>query len=120
MSENTTREERFTAWMEKMMKAEEEVYAVVKPVIDKFDPESLLKIGCPADEYEAEGKLIASAIVREGLNRMSEQELGHLIAFAWHNQFGCWGAPVCYHPRFFDMAKEILPQLPEYETFRGV
>jgi len=120
MSENMTREERFAAWIEKMLKAEEAVAAVVRPVVNKYDPEQLLKMGCPGDEYEPECVLIAKAVVREGLNRMSEQELGTLIANAWHYEFGAWGTVVRYHPIYYKMAAEILPLLPEYETFRGI
>jgi hypothetical protein len=119
MNEKMTREERFTAWIEKMLKAEEAIVAVVKPVVNKYDPEQLLKMGCPADEYDPECVLIAKAIVREGLNRMSVQELGTLIANAWHYEFGMWGTTVGYHPVYYKMAEEIHPLLPEYETFRG-
>jgi len=116
MNDNMTREERLTKWTEKMMKTEEAVAAMVKPVVDKYDPEQLLKIGCPSDEYDTECKLIAEAIVREGMNRMTEQELGNLIAFAWHYEFGSWGTPVRYYSMFYNMAKEILPLLPKYES----
>ena len=118
MSKDVSREERFAAWAEKTLKAENAVIAVVKPVIDKHDPESLLKIGCPSDEYDPECKLIAAAVVREGLNRMSVQELGTLIANAWHYEFSSWGDTVNYDPVFYQMAEEIHPLLPKYEIFR--
>ena len=118
MSTEMTREERFAKWVAKTAEAEAAIVAVIKPVVDKYDPEQLLKIGCPSDEYEGECKLIASAVVREGMNRMTEQELGNLIAFAWHYEFGSWGTLVRYYKVFYDMAKEILPLLPDYNTHR--
>jgi len=118
MSTEKTREQRFADWTEKMQRTEAEIIAVVKPVVDKYDPEQLLKMGCPSDEYDGECKLIAGGIVREGMNRMTEQELGNLIAFAWHYEFGSWGTPVRYYAMFYEMAKEILPLLPEYDRMR--
>ena len=116
MSDTKTREERFAAWMETVASAEAAVIAVVKPVVNKFDPEQLLKMGAPSDEYDTECKLIAGAVVREGMNKMTEQELGNLIAFAWHYEFGSWGTPVRYYSTFYEMAKEIHPLLPDYRT----
>lgn len=120
MSENKSREERFAASEKKRREAEESVIAVVKPVLDKYDPEQLLCMGAPRDEYDPEAKLIASAVVREGMNRMSVQELGTLIANAWHYEFGSWGTTVGYHGVYYRMAEEIHPLLPEYNRFRGL
>jgi hypothetical protein len=115
MNTKSSREERFAAWTEEMMKAEATVTAVVKTVVDKYDPEQLLKIGCPSDEYDSVCSIIAGAIVREGMHQITKQELGNLIAFAWQYEFGPWTTPVRYYSVFYTIAEEIHPLIPEYD-----
>jgi hypothetical protein len=112
--------DRFKAWEKKIMAAEQEVFSVVKPIIDKYDPSILLRMGAPSDEYDSECKKIAEVIVREGFGlgygsslHFNEEELGNLIAFVWHMEFGQWSRRPQYLPHFYEMAREILPQLPK-------
>ena len=114
MDTKMTPEERFTAWIKYIEAAEEKVAAIVKSVVDKYDPERLLKLGAPSYEYTPECRLIAEGVRSEGMNRMTVQELGTLIAFVWHYKFGSWGSPVDYSAVFYEMAGEIHPHLPNY------
>lgn len=112
MSEKTGRQIRFEDEQLQTADAEAEVYSILKPIIDKHDLEQLLTLGAPADEYEPTCKRIAKEIVRERSNRLSEVELGNLLALAWHMEFRMWGDQVRYHEKFFEVAKEIKPLLP--------
>jgi hypothetical protein len=48
------------------------LFAVVKEIIDKWDPFNLLAIHCPDDEYESEIREIVTALS----NVTNEEELG--------------------------------------------
>ncbi len=90
---------------------EDTVFAVVKQVIDSNDPETLLKVGCPADEYDPISRRIAQGWVMSGRHRVGETGLAHIIAFQWHYSFGDWTKPVQFFSIFFKMAAEMLPKV---------
>jgi len=89
---------------------ENKVFAVVKQVTDKTDPEMLLKVGAPSDEYDPISRRIAEGWVRCG-NRVSETGLAHIIALQWHYSFGDWTKPVPFFSVYFEMAKEMIPRM---------
>lgn len=92
---------------------EQKVYDVVKKVIDKTDPESLLKMGAPKDEYNSPSALIAKAIVREGGGGMQLTGLAYILALVLHMEFEMWTRPVTLHGQHFEIAGKLLPLLPK-------
>ena len=92
---------------------EQKVYLVVKKAIDKADPESLLKMGAPKDEYDSASKLIAQAIVREGSGGIQRTELAYIISMTFHLEFDLWSKPMMVHGLHFDVADALLPLLPK-------
>ena len=90
---------------------EDAVFAVVKEVIDRNDPETLLSCGAPGDEYDPISRRIAVGWVMNGRHRVGETGLAHIIALQWHTSFGDWTKPVQFFSIFFKMAEEILPKV---------
>jgi hypothetical protein len=88
---------------------ENRVFAVVKKVTDRTDPEMLLKVGAPGDEYDPISRRIAEGWVHNGRGRVGETGLAHIIALQWHYSFGDWTKPVPFFSVYFEMAKEMLP-----------
>ena len=90
---------------------------VVKPLVDKCDPESLLSCGCLKDEYDSMSKRIAWAIMNEGGNHPKQdltiEEMANIIAFIRHHDFSMWSKPVEVFPHQIELAKEILSLLPD-------
>lgn len=106
-------EEKSQIYTRRRKQIEQAAYAIVKPIIDKHDIEGLLKIGCPQDEYDSLSKSIADVIVREGGNRLTVDELGNLLTFAFHQDFQPWSEPVNYHVTFKLIAAELHSLLPD-------
>jgi hypothetical protein len=101
--------------LSQMQKWEAAAYPVVKRVVDKHDPESLLKIGCPKDEYDPISRNITKAINREKgfgqVTRISESEISNIIALSFYISFHAWGSPVEY-PKFFNkVALDLIEAL---------
>ncbi len=92
---------------------ENKAFIVVKEVIDRNDPEALLKIGCPSDEYDPVSRCIATcwAGYVMGRNQVSETGLAHVIALQWHYSFGDWTQPVRFFSVHFEMAKQMIAQM---------
>jgi hypothetical protein len=88
---------------------ENRVFMVVKEVTDRNDPEMLLKVGAPSDEYDPISRRIAEGWVHNGQGRVGETGLAHIIALQWHYSFGDWTKPVQFFSVYFEMAKEMLP-----------
>jgi len=69
--------------------------AEVRAAIDSEDPEGLLALGCPADEYSQEISIIAAKIheltQRQGSPANAEQISG-LVAEVWVKYFGPFNA----------------------------
>jgi hypothetical protein len=92
---------------------EQKVYLVVKKVIDKADPESLLKMGAPKDEYDSTSAFIAKAIVREGSGGIQLTGLAYIIALVQHIEFEEWTKPMAVHGQHFAIAGKLLPLIPK-------
>lgn len=90
---------------------EDTVFAIVKEVIDGNDPETLLKVGCPADEYDPISRRIAQGWIMNGRHRVGGTGLAHIIALQWHYSFGEWTKPVPFYAIYFKMAEELLPKV---------
>jgi len=87
------------------------LYAAVKKVVDFYDPERLLRLGAPKDEYDPISKRISDGIWRE--HPVSVDELAHSIALNFHFSFRSWGDFVKLHIIDFDMAEDILLDVPQ-------
>jgi hypothetical protein len=104
-----TRLERKT----KLEALEQRVFTVVKKVVDAVDPESLLKLDCPPDEYDSASRLAARAIVHEGAGGLNRTSLAWILCNTFHIEFRQWTEPPKMHGLFFDMADKLLPTLPK-------
>ena len=93
----------------KLETLENKAFTVVKGVIDRNDPEMLLKVGAPSDEYDPISRRIAEGWTHNGRGRVGETGLAHIIALQWHYSFGDWTKPVPFFSVYFEMAKEMLP-----------
>lgn len=91
---------------------EHKIFLIVKKIIDQADPESLLKLGCPQDEYDTASKWIASAIIREGAGS-SVTSLAYIVALALHAEFDMWSRPVTLHEQHIQIARKLVPPLPK-------
>lgn len=90
---------------------EKVLYQVVKEVIDTADPESLLKLGAPEDEYDPVSHHMAKRIVAEGGKRLSVTEIANIVAFALHLHFGMWSRQVTFHITHFDIARKLQREI---------
>jgi hypothetical protein len=95
---------------------EPQIFIFVKQVIDKYDVEGLLRVGCPGDEYDPISKVIAERWVSEGGNSLDETRVAHIIAFAFHSAFRDWSHPIHLHAVDFEQARELMSILPEVEV----
>lgn len=89
------------------------VYGIVKKVIDANDPESLLKLGAPKDEYDSLSNNIAGRIVAEGAGGLNRTRLAYILSNAQHFEFHMWSEPAKIHGQHFDIADKLLPLLPK-------
>jgi len=65
--------------------------AAVRAAIDAEDPEGLLALGCPADEYSHEVSIIAAKIHELALRKGSQataEEMAELVTEVWIQYFG--------------------------------
>jgi len=53
------------------MNREERILDVIKEAIDFYDPEDLLNIGAPDNEYLHEAKIISNKLLESGINQLS-------------------------------------------------
>lgn len=100
------------------------IYETVKSVLDEADLESLLKMGCPDDEYDPESKMIAQEIGRfMGIKRVmpipSSREIGYIISYVMHGYFHETWTPVVYFPRHAHLGDEISRRLAEAMRKQG-
>ena len=51
------------------------LFAAVKTVIDEWDPEILLKMGAPSDEYDIESKMIVKQYLAEAYRPDKEEDV---------------------------------------------
>lgn len=114
--ENMDRKERYEQWKARLEKIQNSVYEVVKPVIDRYDIESLRKMGAPEDEYDHISREIAEAIVSEGGSFIGVEGISNILTLIFHINFQGYSTAVRYglnaHP-YTAMAEELLPLLPD-------
>jgi len=96
---------------QKLAAKEQRVYQMVKKILDKADPEDLLKMGAPSDEYDSESRHIATALIREGGKRLGPTKIGYIVALVFHMQFHQWTEPVRYFKLYFEVAEQIQARL---------
>ncbi len=75
-------------------------YSIVKAVIDRADPDGLLEIGAPSDEYDSESKEIADKISGND----SVENIAVTAAKIFSRTFNAAFSP----DRFMEAAAEIL------------
>jgi hypothetical protein len=81
---------------------------MVGNVMNEHDPEGLLKMGCPKDEYDPEITEIAAAIhLTMGVN-----EIWIIVCNTLHWYFGDHSLPVLYWNKHRDIAADIVKRLP--------
>lgn len=75
-------------------------YSIVKAAIDRADPDGLLEIGAPSDEYDSESEEIAKKISGDN----SVEEIAETAAKIFSRTFNSAFLP----DRFMEAAAEIL------------
>jgi hypothetical protein len=64
---------------------------IVKTALDAEDPEGLLALDCPADEYNQEASIIAGRIETLRTKQaapLSVEQIASAVAEVWNKQFG--------------------------------
>lgn len=89
----------------------EQIFPVVKAVVDRHDLESLLKLGSPADEYDRESQEIVDALYREG--PMTVRELAYALQHVFHHSYGMWTTPSVKVGVFMKTARDLWGELPK-------
>lgn len=88
------------------------VTAIVKKIVDAHDPEKLLKLGAPEDEYDRESEYIAKAIDREG--PVTRNGLAKIIRLVMIWSFNSWTHDVIQPiSHYMPLAKELWKALPK-------
>lgn len=82
----------------------------VKKLLDKYDLEGLLKMGCPKDEYDPEARKITTFILGrytlQGKN-LTEKNLCKIVADVFNKQFGELGNHNPKDKKIISLAKEF-------------
>jgi len=103
--------------LSEMKRWKEAAFPIVKKIVDKYDPEVLLKMGCPEDEYDPISSDITDAINREKgfgkVSLISTSFIANIISLSFHIAFGIWGDKVRYHKYklSYKIAKELVAEL---------
>jgi len=82
----------------------------VKKLLDKYDLEGLLKMGCPKDEYDPEARQITILILgRYTLpdKNVTEKNICEIVANVFNKQFGETGAHKQTDKKIVSLAKEL-------------
>ncbi|MBR3516650.1 MAG: hypothetical protein IKO10_10080 [Lachnospiraceae bacterium] len=82
-------------------------YEIVKKYIDEKDPERLLAMGAPDDEYDIESRKIAERITVQH----SAEEIAGIIAEVINKAFDCDDSPDLY----VEVAQKIRKELESIE-----
>jgi hypothetical protein len=61
---------------------------IIREVLNSEDIEGLLKVGAPADEYESEAQMIATAIKQTSESEVTEEQLSRIVRRVWAEMFG--------------------------------
>ena len=65
-----------------------ELLSTVQEVLQAEDPEGLLELGAPTDEYSEEAKQIASELRRFGADELTEERVAGVVRDVWVKAFG--------------------------------
>lgn len=85
---------------------------IIRRIINEADPEGLLAMGCPKDEYDPEIRAIHEKL-QSGSPR-SPVECANIVAFVWFWFFGDATKPIQFHPCAFDIGRNIWASLQEH------
>jgi hypothetical protein len=100
--------------LSEMKKWEAAAYPIVKKIVDKYDPEFLLKMDCPADEYDPISRSITQAINREKFgsdSHITSDWCANIIALSFHISFGAWGQKIIYYKLYTQVASDLIKAL---------
>jgi len=78
----------------------------VKEVVNAADPEDLLKMDCPKDEYDPESRMIHELI--NAHHPQSPIETANIVAFVWFFYFGDMTKPIQFHPSAFEIGRNLF------------
>ena len=95
-----------------MFKNQEKLLQIVRECVNTYDPETLLKVGAPSDEYEPEIKAIAHEL-RPTTTRM-QAWLIVCNTLAWY--FHPHDVPTLYWNRHYELSDAIVARLSEVDT----
>ena len=85
----------------------EKLTAIVRECVNAYDPQGLLKVGCPGDEYAPEIEAIAQSL----RPKVTRTEIWLIICNTLHWYFRPHDEPVLYWRKHYDLADEILHRL---------
>lgn len=101
-----------------------EIFNAVSEAVNDYDPEQLLGMGCPRDEYSGEINDIDAAIKQVmgiGLRAKvpNEDQLWIIVCNVLHRHFGSPDEPVLYSPRHKILAQSIHQKLAPKDSPEG-
>jgi hypothetical protein len=85
---------------------------IIRRIVNEADPESLLKMECPADEYESEIHCIHEKL--ECSRPRSPIDCANIVALVWFWFFGDPTKPLQFHPCAFEIGRNIWNSLQEH------
>ena len=82
----------------------------IKAALDSEDPEGLLAVGAPGDEYESEASLIEGRIAKVAADKVNVDQIADIVAEVWNSQFGPFDAENLNKRRqvFSSVARKIV------------
>jgi len=93
----------------------QKAFPIIKQIVDKYDPESLLKLECPNNEYDSVSKNITEAMDREdvlkNIKKIPILHIAYIIALSMHILFRPWSERIKYHKLYIKMARELSREL---------
>lgn len=99
----------------------QELRSVVRDAVNKYDPEHLLSVGCPNDEYDPVIEKIAAGIEQYmglGLIRdvPASYQIWIIVCNVLHWYFGRSWEPVLYWPKHRELAFGIYKSLEKVHS----
>ena len=84
----------------------------IKAALNAEDPEGLLAMGAPADEYESEASLIEARIAPASADKLDVGQIADIVAEVWNDRFGPFDADGLNkrHNAFSSVARRLLAQ----------
>ena len=95
-----------------MFKNKDKLMELVRKCVNDYDPEQLLSVSYPDDEYEPEIKAIAESLMPGA----SRTEIWLIVCNTLHWFFGSHDEPVLYWRKHLELADSILHILPEVDA----